>query len=1643
MSINCQKRFLSKSWLVKLVCIITCASGMLVQYAHAGSKHRNSASANQTVSVSEESLLRTHVFEEPLVFTKATSPAEDAELLSAIASYRKQKNLDDFHLFTDFLDAHPESGWRVALFANLGLAYYHYGYFSKAINAWEQSWHEGKNVTDRQAKMLVDRAIGELLRMHARLGHSERLAELLKDVGDRPVSGAATEAVAGAKEGLWMMQNDPGVAYLCGPKALENLLLSSNYSESDIKFIDDFRSGPHGVTLAQVAELAKRAKLPFNLAYRSSGHLIPVPSLVHWKVNHFAAIVAKDGNRYHLKDPTFGTDLWVTRGALDTESSGYFLVPEKALPAGFRAVTLAEAGNVHGMGYTTNNDPGATSPDDDKGHDPCSGHGMCVANFHSMVLSLNLTDTPVGYAPPKGPPVFVTLTYNQREASQPANFNFFNVSPKWTVNWLSYIQDDPNTAGANVSRYVAGGGSLNYSGYSSTTGTFTPESKSTAVLTRLTYLGSVYYVRQLSDGTTELYSQTDGAISYPRRIFLTTKTDPSGNTVTLHYDSQMRLTSITDATGRDTTFSYDITGKPLLISAISDPFGRSAQLSYDASGRLQQITDVIGLTSQFTYDASSLINSMTTPYGTTQFSFGSNGTTRWLEITDPLGHTERAEFRHSAPGISSTESVVPTGIGYTNNYMQYRNTFFWDKSLYPQTHTDYTKARIKHWLHDTKTGYTAPVLESVKYPLENRIWYNYPGQSSSHINAGSSEKPSKIARVMANGTTQLTQIDYNNLGNRTEITDPMGRQTLYDYATNGVDVTAIRQLTATNTYTTIAQFTYNSLHEPLTYTDANGNTTAYTYNSAGQRLTETDPLGHVTTYNYDSMGYLISVVDANGSTVATFTYDAEGRVATRKDAGNNVLAYEYDNFDRVTKVTYPDGTYYQYQYDKLDLASVRDRMGLITEYTHDANRKLTSIEDPAGHVSQFAYYPNGNLKTTTNALNGASERTYDIQSRLTSITDPDGVQTVFGYDVSGNRISENSPDRGLTQYTYDAANSVIKKIDGRNVETDYGYDAFKRLAGVTYPASTSENATFAYDNVYSGKQRGGRLTGFSNDGSSGSIGYDAAGNVASQSETIGVNSYTTLYQYDDDNRLSKVTYSPSGHIVTYSRNALGQITKVEWQESSSSATQILVNNVSYLPFGPIQSMTFGNGAVTSLQYDNDYRLTESTTTSNPVRDVIYSYDAASNIVSMIDPAGVYTKAYGYDALNRLITDDNEKGLYTYQYDANGNRTQLSVTDANNTTTVLTTSYTTGTNRIATSGGSPVTYDGSGNVVGQNGFQSFSYNNANRLVGNSFNFGGQNLPLGTYTYNALGRRVTFDDDVQFLYTPDGKYLVKASWGSGSVPFERTEYIYLDDIPVAQVHESLNSNGTVASTALTYIHSDHLNTPRLMTNGAKDVIWRWEGDAFGQGTPAQTGTNGEYDFLDLRFPGQISDNGNTSYYNINRYYDPLLGRYTQSDPIGLLGGLNTYAYVGGNPISHIDPLGLWSFSGAAFDGWGGAVIFGNDDCGRFFTIRIGVGAGGGFSFDPGGVRPGGDEDCGCKNGSGPASGGISGGVYGEVSGALPWISASLGVEGGARDNNDGSGSFYGGPTSGISLPGSGGGIEADASAGAEFSFYGAKH
>ena len=167
----------------------------------------------------------------------------------------------------------------------------------------------------------------------------------------------------------------------------------------------------------------------------------------------------------------------------------------------------------------------------------------------------------------------------------------------------------------------------------------------------------------------------------------------------------------------------------------------------------------------------------------------------------------------------------------------------------------------------------------------------------------------------------------------------------------------------------------------------------------------------------------------------------------------------------------------------------------------------------------------------------------------------------------------------------------------------------------------------------------------------------------------------------------------------------------------------------------------------------------------------------------------------------------------------------------------------------------------------------------------------------------------------------------------------DYIWLDDIPIAQIKTTYAANSTPGTRRLTYIHADHLNAPRLMTDSTKKVVWKWSRDAYGVFAPSENPDGDSVsDKLDLRFPGQVYDSESGLFCSLYRCYDPVSGRFTQFDligptrdysnpvlqmaikngfianpKVGFAYGLNQpYAYTDNNPVNNTDPLGLATVS-----------------------------------------------------------------------------------------------------------------------------------
>ncbi|MGH8566941.1 MAG: RHS repeat-associated core domain-containing protein [Gammaproteobacteria bacterium] len=191
-------------------------------------------------------------------------------------------------------------------------------------------------------------------------------------------------------------------------------------------------------------------------------------------------------------------------------------------------------------------------------------------------------------------------------------------------------------------------------------------------------------------------------------------------------------------------------------------------------------------------------------------------------------------------------------------------------------------------------------------------------------------------------------------------------------------------------------------------------------------------------------------------------------------------------------------------------------------------------------------------------------------------------------------------------------------------------------------------------------------------------------------------------------------------------------------------------------------------------------------------------------------------------------------------------------------------------------------------------REYHYNQAGRLSEVLEN----GLLEARYTYNAEGQRTrkvlfsggTLPTGTTFYHYDLGGQLLAETREDGTA---LREYLWQDDEPLAQIDTQSGFE------TLHTFHTDHLKTPRLATGPSGAILWRWEGEAFGSTAPELQSVT-----VNLRFPGQYFDAETGLHYNYLRHYDPAVGRYIQSDPIGLAGGINTYAYTYNNPTGYFD-------------------------------------------------------------------------------------------------------------------------------------------
>ncbi|WP_434650505.1 RHS repeat-associated core domain-containing protein [Pseudomonas sp. D1-2] len=721
------------------------------------------------------------------------------------------------------------------------------------------------------------------------------------------------------------------------------------------------------------------------------------------------------------------------------------------------------------------------------------------------------------------------------------------------------------------------------------------------------------------------------------------------------------------------------------------------------------------------------------------------------------------------------------------------------------------------------------------------------------------------------------QFSYDDAGNLISETDPMGRSE----STLWLEHWAL----------------------PLVDTNAAGHSWKYRYDQRGNCTAQTDPRGHITHYRYDAHGQVVEIIDATGKNKklrwnpfgqlvehvdcsgypTRFSYDQRGYLQTITDALGERTQFSYDAQGRLLSSQLPDGRTEHYQRDTAgQLTGYTDPAGHTTRYQHNRRGQVRQRTDAQGRQVQFAYDSFGRLQALTNE-NGESYRfAWDIGNRLSEQQDLDGSAKRYDYDRLDNVaavtampaphgtglaiIPEAPPAPIVHRLERDAVGRLIAKVtdDGR---TEYSYDPLDQLTAVTFTdlQGNAQTLSFAYDAL-------GQLLAENSAAGSLQHHYDELGNLIQT-------------QLPDGRWVNRLYYG-SGHL--HQINLDGQV--ISDFERDRLHREVLRTQ------GQIS---------TRSEYDRSGRLRTRQRRHSGQPSLLpaavqkhFEYDPADNLIGKLDqqPAAQQRQLLHYDATGRIIaSQDSLHGQReTFTYDAAANLLDGPAPGAGLVVH----------NKLLTYQDKRYRYDAFGRMIekrsAKRGVQHFAYDAESRLI----EVRNDNGSVVKMAYDPLGRRIEKTEHDSHGYplgetrfTWDGMRLLQES------RYNQTSlYLYTDNTyePLARI------DGYGAHQKVRYYHNDLNGLPEQLTEVDGRSVWQARFEVWGN--PLQEIREPYFiEEQNLRYQGQYLDREIGLHYNVLRFYDPDVGRFTTPDPIGLAGGLNFYAYAP-NPIGYADPLGL---------------------------------------------------------------------------------------------------------------------------------------
>ena len=1110
----------------------------------------------------------------------------------------------------------------------------------------------------------------------------------------------------------------------------------------------------------------------------------------------------------------------------------------------------------------------------------CTGQPDCVGNPINVATGSKY-ENEVDYRSSDSNPVILSRYYNSADTQFPSP-----LGTGWRNSYSRVIAITNNAIIVNAIR--DDGKTLSFT---LTNGVWQPAGDVNSKLVKLA--SGWQYTTGLDD--VETYNANGNLVSITNR---------AGLVQTLTYDSQGRLSTVSNQFGRSLGFAY--TGAGTLIASVTVPNGGAYKYTYDSNNNLVTVTYPDNTKRQFVYENTAYPHALTgvidekgNRFATFAYNSGglatstehaggvekntldyTNVTNGYVAVTNALGAITTSTFTSingvalesqntykclNCSTVTGTNSTSYDANGNITSYIDYngnKTTYTYD--LTRNLEISRTEAAGTAQVRTIKTTWNASFRLPVKIvePLRTTT-FSYDAKGNLLTKTITDGKLTRSWTMTYNSNGQPLTID----GPRTDVADI----TTFAYDAQG------NLSTITNALGQVSRITsYNADGKPLSVQDPNGLVTTLAYDARGKLVTSTAGT-EKTSYSYDPAQLLTTLTLANGATY-TNSYDAAQRLTRTTDAFGNHIDYKLDAMGNRLGQTVSDSANnvtrsHTNSFDALShLAKSIGAQGQTTALQYDANGNIVGVTDPLKNVQSKAYDALNRLTQATDPNNGKTSYSYDANNAILQITDPLGLHTQYTRDGLGDLLTLTSPDTGVSQKTYDAAGNVLTSTDARGKVTKYSYDALNRLIAIN--RNDGGVITYSYD---SEPNSIGHLVKMVDDTDTTHWSYDSHGRVIAKAQIYAGEQLSNItYSYDKTGNLTQMTY-PSGYIIGYNYDKGGRLVQVNVNSTP------VVSNITYTPFGGIAAMNYINGTTYNRQYDSDGRISKYTALGT--RNIELTYDAASRIIQYTDSDNVVNQAMGYDALGRILSANGYFGNEAYTYDANGNR----LTHAINGETGAYQYDTASNHLLSTTITNPILntslqlgYDAAGNTISANA-NPLTYNDMGRL---------ESVAGTKYIYNGFGQRIYKYNTNSFVSYDEAGHQIGEYIYHGSVV---NETLYVGDMPVAI--------GTASGAY--FINPDHLNAPRVITDSNGGFVSFWDFTPFGERGQITGGQGLTYN---ARFPGQYHDSETGLNNNGYRDYSPSLGRYIQSDPIGLGGGINTYGYVGGNPVIGVDQIGL---------------------------------------------------------------------------------------------------------------------------------------